>query len=95
MKKLLIGLALLAFIGMSPVESHARDKMLSLCEHCTKDHKCDAKCKAGEKSACCKASGKAKKGKGKKKACCAKDATTVKSCQGTSSPKCCAKAKSE
>ena len=55
MKNLLLIFSLTALFSVSTI---AADNYSTIepwaCEHCAKDHKCDDKCKEGEKSACCK-----------------------------------------
>lgn len=91
MKKLILSLALLAFIGSGTVSAVAFDNIAVAidCDHCKKGHKCEDKCKKGDKSQCCEA--KAGEGKAEAKSCskkagskgsCKKGRASVKSCHG-------------
>ena len=85
MKKLMLSLIVIAFIGMGSfplVTAKTSIEPGIQCEHCKADHKCDDKCKKGKKSKCCK------KDKAKSKKCCAsKSASKTKKCSKSNTAK--------
>ncbi len=66
MKKLMLMLALFAFIGANTVSKAANISSAAKveCEKCGKDGKCTKECKEGKKSGCCKKDAKACSSKG-------------------------------
>jgi hypothetical protein len=80
MKNLLFTFLLVAGFGTATMASGTLSTTTPIaCEHCEKDHKCDDKCKKGEKSACCEKAQAKQEGK-TDKACCKKG---HKSCKST------------
>lgn len=81
MKSTFLTLAFTAIFGLAAISStNTTYRTIVDCEHCAKDHKCDDKCKKGEKSECCEAAVKKNnEDKTKEASCCKKGEKSCKS----------------